>query len=476
MISDFLHNTDNAQEAIDFEKLQKLPSESPIYDFYVARLWHKKVFIKRLKQEYQDNPFYLSALKKEFEIGISLNHPSIPVYRDYKKGTIVIDYIEGETLDNLIKTNRLFNNPNDIKKLIAQLIDVVDYLHQNNITHCDIKSDNIIICKATGNLILIDFDKCHTDSYDNTRANPENYGINKSINASSELDFWQISLIVKDLIPLISKPERKYFNLLILKLQKNKVDLEELRKILNKKFITVNLFRIIFGIIILLLILLFGSLMIFKKTPKEELMKLVKYEPYPHIEKERPDSTPNLFTKEEKEVSSISLSKKITLPSEKIKIPIDSVNELSKTSGVEEDINYQIDESSIKPLINNSDSNEPSVYGFQYNEKESIEILINRRMKDLLKPYAEYLRNYDNAVENKDISYDELTSMAQGSTDMLNSSMEIACNTLYREFPDIDKGEIQKMAWLSTPYLNLVNWNIEISERYNRRVLSSLNL
>ena len=115
MISDFLYNAEDFQEVINFDKLIKLPFETPIYEFYVARLWHKKVFIKRLKQEYQNNPFYTAALKKEFEIGVSLNHSSIPVYRDYKKGTIVIDYIEGETLDNLIKTNTLLNNSYDIK-------------------------------------------------------------------------------------------------------------------------------------------------------------------------------------------------------------------------------------------------------------------------------------------------------------------------------------------------------------------------
>lgn len=476
MISDFLHSTDNLQEVIDFNKLQKLPSESPIYEFYIARLWHKKVFIKRLKQEYKDNPFYLSALKKEFEIGVSLNHPSIPVYRDYKNGAVVTDYIDGETLIHLIKTGKLYNNSNEIKKIISQLIDVTDYLHQNNITHCDIKTDNIIISNGTGNLILIDFDKCHTDAYDNTRANPENYGIEKSECVTSDLDYFQISLIVKEIIPFLPKSNKKQYKRLVAVLQKNKVDTEELRKILNQKIYPNKVFKNSFGLVISLLILFLTGIMIFKLTVKDESSKSIEIgnESSQTIELKMPDSIKNTPLNVEKVIYPELKSKEVALPVEKIETPIDSVVVSPINTDFKDSLNMQnqIIEETINDKTNSSDLDIPHSHA---ERKESLETLINRRMNTLLKPYAEYLKNYEKAVDNPNISYEELTSLAQGSTDMLVKSMEEACDNLYKEFPEIEKGEIQKIAWISTPYLNLVNWNIEINERYGKRVSRNLN-
>lgn len=476
MISDFLHSPDNFQEVIDFNKLQKLPSESPIYEFYIARLWHKKVFIKRLKQEYQDNPFYVSALKKEFEIGVSLNHPSIPVYRDYKKGIIVIDYIEGETLDNLIKTNRLFNNPNDIKKIISQLIDVTDYLHQNNITHCDIKSDNIIISKATGNLILIDFDKCHTDAFDNTRANPKNFGIGKNVNATSDLDFFQISLIIKEILPFIPLSDRKRFIIFISALQKNKVDLEELRKILKQRFFPNKVFRNSLGLVILFLIALLTGFVIFKLSIKEKFSTPIKVEneSKPTMEQEVRDSVKSTPLNIEKVTYLDSKSKEEALLVEKNETTIDSADGYSPKSTDENNIGLK-NQIRDETIVENPDSLDLDIPPSQSKRTKSVETLINSRMNDLLKPYAEYLKKYEKAVGNPNISYEKMTSIAQGSTDILVKTMENACETLYKEFPEIDKGEIQKIVWLSPPYLNLVNWNIEISERYSKRVMKQFN-
>ena len=476
MISDFLHSTDDLQEVIDFNKLQKLPSESPIYEFYIARLWHKKVFIKRLKPEYQDNPFYISALKKEFEIGVSLNHPSIPVYRDYKNGAVVIDYIDGETLSHLVKSGKLNENSSDIKKIISQLIDVTDYLHQNNITHCDIKTDNIIISKGTGNLVLIDFDKCHTDAFDNTRANPENFGIGKNVNVTSDLDFVQISLIIKEIIPFLPISDRKRFNVLIQALQKNKVDTEELRKILNQKFFLHKVFRNSLGLVILFLIVLLTGFVTFRIFVKEKSSNSIEIEngSKPTIEQEIRDSGKSTPLKIEKVTYPETESKEEMLLVKEIESQIDSPDRSSLKNIDENNLDLK-NKVSDETINEKTDSLDLDISHSQSKRTESVETLINSRMNELLKPYAEYLKNYEKAVENPNMSYDELTSIAQGSTDILVKSMENACETLYKEFPEIEKGEIQKIVWLSTPYLDLVNWNIKISEIYGKRVMKQFN-
>lgn len=475
MISDFLHSPDNFQEVIDFNKLQKLPSESPIYEFYIARLWHKKVFIKRLKQEYQDNPFYVSALKKEFEIGISLNHPSIPVYRDYKNGAIVIDYIDGETLSHLIKTGKLNEYSSELKKIISQLIDVTDYLHQNNITHCDIKTDNIIISKGTGNLILIDFDKCYTDAFDNTRANPENFGIGKNVSPSSEFDFYQISLLLKEILPFVAKSDKRYIIRLISTLQNDKVDPDKLRQILNQKFLHNKFYRNLSGLVILLIILYLIGVMIFKRTPQEEPFNSKGFESSQPIENGMPYSIKEMPINSERKKPSESISGQKALPESKVETSLDSIKKFSRHNIIDENVDSNKEESIKEYFNHNSVIQDYTVPNKNSNGKDSIETLINRRMNTLLKPYAEYLKNYEKAVDNPNISYEELTSLAQGSTDMLVKSMEEACDNLYKEFPEIDKGEIQKIAWISPSYLNLVNWNIEISERYGKIIMMQFN-
>ena len=90
-------------------------------------------------------------------------HPNIPnflgIYESDKKFGIVIEYIDGITLNKLIyyeKTNKI--NITLLQKLdyLLQLANVIEYLHSNNLMHRDLKTDNIMI-DHNGNLKLIDF-------------------------------------------------------------------------------------------------------------------------------------------------------------------------------------------------------------------------------------------------------------------------------------------------------------------------------
>ena len=90
-------------------------------------------------------------------------HPNIPnflgIYESDKKFGIVIEYIDGITLNKLIyyeKTNKI--NITLLQKLdyLLQLANVIEYLHSNNLMHRDLKTENIMI-DHNGNLKLIDF-------------------------------------------------------------------------------------------------------------------------------------------------------------------------------------------------------------------------------------------------------------------------------------------------------------------------------
>lgn len=144
---------------------------------FSARYESRHVFVKQLKPEHSSNPVYRSAFQKEYELGVSLRHPSIPQYIKFSGDTLITEFVDGKTIHQMIQDSdpRLYSDRN-IEKWVGQLLDVMDYLHARNIIHCDIKTDNIMITNDTRNLMLIDFDKAFTASQDLTPGTPLNFG------------------------------------------------------------------------------------------------------------------------------------------------------------------------------------------------------------------------------------------------------------------------------------------------------------
>lgn len=64
----------------------------------------------------------------------------------------VTEYIHGLSMDTHVQMS-----PGDIYKVLAQLIDSVEYIHSKGIVHFDIKPDNVMVSKEDSNIKLIDF-------------------------------------------------------------------------------------------------------------------------------------------------------------------------------------------------------------------------------------------------------------------------------------------------------------------------------
>ena len=157
------YHDETFRKEIDFEDAIKLPNGGTTCDIYRTRWQRREVFVKRLKKEHRTNPLYLDAMDKEYDIGVSLKHPSLPDYRELHRDYIVMDFIDGTTLADMIKKqDSWLKNEKNIVMILKELVEVTDYLHRHNVTHCDIKPDNIIITANNKNLVLIDLDKCYT--------------------------------------------------------------------------------------------------------------------------------------------------------------------------------------------------------------------------------------------------------------------------------------------------------------------------
>lgn len=127
-----------------------------VYLAYHLRL-EKYVVVKKIK----DNFVGKVNVRAEVDILKRLKHTYLPqVYDFVQMGTTVytvMDYIEGNDLDEYINSGYVFDEATLIKWL-NQLCEVLDYLHSQYppIIHSDIKPGNIMIT-AEGNVCLIDF-------------------------------------------------------------------------------------------------------------------------------------------------------------------------------------------------------------------------------------------------------------------------------------------------------------------------------
>jgi serine/threonine protein kinase len=142
---------------------------------YRLRYYGKLLMQKRLRPELADDPRYLFALKKEFELGIQLEHPNIVRYLNFhqegKDVYILTDYVEGNPLSTLLSGKaKLLSDRRWQRQFISEFFSAIDYLHQRQILHLDLKPDNIMITSIGNHVKLIDLGFAYQDCY------PSNYG------------------------------------------------------------------------------------------------------------------------------------------------------------------------------------------------------------------------------------------------------------------------------------------------------------
>lgn len=199
IVSGFDNRNEAAAMTVDFALAKSLDRSGSTCDAYECIVQRRRVFVKRLKAEYRDNPLYRAAFDKEYDLGVTLSHPSLPRYVGFGGDYIVMDFIEGDTLAELIKRDdpRL-KNRKFVGRLLLELVDVVDYLHHRNIVHCDIKADNVIISPYDDRpATLIDLDKAYTSWLDSTHGNTQKYGCDNC--ADGAIDFRGLGKIASQL-------------------------------------------------------------------------------------------------------------------------------------------------------------------------------------------------------------------------------------------------------------------------------------
>ena len=65
-----------------------------------------------------------------------------------------MEYVEGKTLNGLLKKQL---SEHQVKHLFKQLVEAVGYLHSRNVSHRDLKLDNIMVEDGSNRIVIIDF-------------------------------------------------------------------------------------------------------------------------------------------------------------------------------------------------------------------------------------------------------------------------------------------------------------------------------
>lgn len=122
-------------------------------------LLHRHVAVKVLRQQYVHDEEFIQRFRREAQAAASLSHPNVVSIYDVGQEEdihyIVMEYIEGTTLNELIK-ERAPLQVEEAVHIAGQICDALDHAHHNQIIHRDIKPHNILMGK-NGRVKVTDF-------------------------------------------------------------------------------------------------------------------------------------------------------------------------------------------------------------------------------------------------------------------------------------------------------------------------------
>lgn len=130
-------------------------------EVYLAedKLLRRKVAVKILHEEYRNDAEFVGKFHKEAEAAAKLAHPNIVNIYDVGIENdlhfIVMEYVSGNTLKNLIKEKTKIPTLEAVK-IGREIAEALSAAHSEGIVHCDIKPQNILMM-TDGHAKIADF-------------------------------------------------------------------------------------------------------------------------------------------------------------------------------------------------------------------------------------------------------------------------------------------------------------------------------
>lgn len=169
-------NSQFDQTASTHDAIEYIPTAGATCDTYRVKYYGKWHFLKQLKQQYASLATYQQAFRKEFETGYHLEHPNLVRYMSLSDDGILMEYVDGETLTTFLQSHpEYFRSKKHSDVFLRQMLSVLQYLHEHQVLHLDLKPDNILITRIGHNVKLIDLGGCYSDCFSDTTAHTDAY-------------------------------------------------------------------------------------------------------------------------------------------------------------------------------------------------------------------------------------------------------------------------------------------------------------
>ena len=119
---------------------------------------NEKVVLKVPHIEQLGDPAVYERFRREVAIGKLLNHTDVPVALAISEGNppyLVLKYAEGVPLSEVLNEKGRFA-VDEAVKMVAKLLDALQYCHERGVYHRDIKPENLMLA-PDGHLKILDF-------------------------------------------------------------------------------------------------------------------------------------------------------------------------------------------------------------------------------------------------------------------------------------------------------------------------------
>lgn len=147
---------------VGFKILERLQTTG-IGTVYKAKqlLMERQVVLKTIVTSGEQDEKALRRFLREAKAGGRLSHPSIVELYDVNEAAdlmyIVMEFVEGETLDQLMRARGGPLAGVDVVRWMFQIADALKYAHEQSIIHRDVKPATIVIRKEDNRAKLTDF-------------------------------------------------------------------------------------------------------------------------------------------------------------------------------------------------------------------------------------------------------------------------------------------------------------------------------
>jgi serine/threonine-protein kinase len=176
-------------------------------DVYLAwdNLRSAKMGVKVLRRDLANNSRFFQMFAREAELLRKLEHPSIvrlyEFERDGENVFIVMDWIDGTNLRQAIVNHKKPFTMEEVLQIIQPVCSALNYAHQNQVFHCDIKPANILL-HLDGRVLLSDFGVARL-AYDQTGGGTPPYMAPEQFRAesvSAQTDVYALGITLYEML------------------------------------------------------------------------------------------------------------------------------------------------------------------------------------------------------------------------------------------------------------------------------------